>query len=349
VRICPNQRQWNDVYQRLLDYADVHPCKPGRPPRPLTLGGSWAASDTAKLQRWQKTVDWAVANNCTAIIAAIPGQSFHHAKNATNVRTGSVDGLRSEDSNTKERPSSQEREKRLNHLRAHWADIVGPGIAAITRPVGFSGKKSRRLLVQAAGLAAPPWGGWNDLARDKTSRSAFALFRAAVNKALVPHQVDHIEFVVKELATTREDRSNRQSNRVHSIVRQPFSIGKSRAVRVERPPANRPMRKTEKQTLPPIANKKTPSDVTVAGAPIKKTIIGKRSKHEKKKAQLRRATRPSFFGSTGEKSPLVEFPTHIKGRKRSRSKGASKGPYVSYVEISAGLPGNEDVDPPTPQ
>jgi hypothetical protein len=48
--------------------------------------------------------------------------------------------------------------KYLEYLSAHWADIAGSILAPITRPLTFTGKKARRLLVRAEETAVPPWG-----------------------------------------------------------------------------------------------------------------------------------------------------------------------------------------------
>jgi hypothetical protein len=63
--------------------------------------------------------------------------------------------------------------------------------------VAFTGKKARRLLVQAEGTATPPWGGWSYRSPDEAKRRTFTRFRSAVNKAIGPHEVDHIEFITK--------------------------------------------------------------------------------------------------------------------------------------------------------
>lgn len=44
----------------------------------------------------------------------------------------------------------------------------------------------------------PPWGSWLSLARGG-SRRAFTRFRAAVNAAIKPHEVDHIDFDLRPL------------------------------------------------------------------------------------------------------------------------------------------------------
>jgi hypothetical protein len=101
------------------------------------------------------------------------------------------------DFEAKGRPSKDELAKHLEYLSAHWADVAG-SIATVTQPLIFTGKKGRRLLVCAERTAAPPWGGWTYRSPDQAKRRTFTRFRSAVNKAITPHEVDHIEFVTEE-------------------------------------------------------------------------------------------------------------------------------------------------------
>src|SRR5215831_14752407 len=70
---------------------------------------------------------------------------------------------------------------------------------------GIHGKKARRLVIYAEGIAIPPWGGWTYLSSDESKRRTFTQFRRAVNAALAPHQVDHIEFITKQAARSISD------------------------------------------------------------------------------------------------------------------------------------------------
>jgi hypothetical protein len=96
------------------------------------------------------------------------------------------------------RPPEDESAKYLEYLSAHWANIAGSGLSIVTRPVAFTGKKARRLLVQAEGAATPPWGGWSYRSPDEMQRRTFTRFRSAVNNAITPHEVDHIDFVSEQ-------------------------------------------------------------------------------------------------------------------------------------------------------
>ena len=67
----------------------------------------------------------------------------------------------------------------------------------ITRPVAFTGKKARRLLIHADATALPPWGNWAQRGDDEEQRRAFTRLRSTINRAIAPHEVDHIEFLAQ--------------------------------------------------------------------------------------------------------------------------------------------------------
>jgi hypothetical protein len=98
------------------------------------------------------------------------------------------------DFDSKGRPAPKEIARHFETLKSRWSEIVGPELAHITRPVAFTGEKARRLLVRAVGSYCPPWGGWSYLSSNQAERRAFTRFREAINNAIAPHEVDHIDF-----------------------------------------------------------------------------------------------------------------------------------------------------------
>jgi hypothetical protein len=78
-RICSCPRPWDQIFRRLLQYADAHPCTPPRPPTPLILNGWSFSNDTEKRVRWRETVAWAKVNGCSALIEGIPDEDFYQA------------------------------------------------------------------------------------------------------------------------------------------------------------------------------------------------------------------------------------------------------------------------------
>jgi hypothetical protein len=99
----------------------------------------------------------------------------------------------------KARPDEHVVAEQLSLLRAHWSEIVGPEVAAITCPLRFSGRKKRCLVVWADESAQPPWGSWLSLSNYRPKRRAFTEFRAAINKAISPMEIDHVEFTTTAL------------------------------------------------------------------------------------------------------------------------------------------------------
>lgn len=198
-RICPNPSRWNDVFKQLVEYAEAHPCRPNRPPAPLILAGWAYSNDTEKMRRWRETVDWASANSCVGIVEGISDQDFYQVEKPTSYSVGPMGGpcYRPWDFEAKVRPPQDELAKHLEYLSAHWADVAGSSLATVTQPLAFTGKKARRLLVCAETTAAPPWGGWTHRSPDEAKRRTFTRFRSAVNEAITPHEVDHIEFVTE--------------------------------------------------------------------------------------------------------------------------------------------------------
>jgi hypothetical protein len=101
----------------------------------------------------------------------------------------------SEDANTspRVRPSPEVGQQLLERLLEQWQSVAGPKLAAITKPKCLAGAKLRRLVVEADYSSRPPWGSWQALDQP-SERHTFTEFRAAVNRCLAPHEVDHIDF-----------------------------------------------------------------------------------------------------------------------------------------------------------
>jgi hypothetical protein len=158
-------------------------------------------SDASKHHRLREQLEWAdrydLLDGALARLAAIPVERWN---------TGSV-GSWNEDSypppwhwgwtsDPKPKISAEDATKLIERLRAHWHEIAGQELGRVTSPHRFKGVKRRRLVVLARGDASPPWGSWFFLARDGNRRS-FTRFRAAVNAAIKPHGVDHIDFELR--------------------------------------------------------------------------------------------------------------------------------------------------------
>ena len=95
------------------------------------------------------------------------------------------------------KPSQEEANNALILLKQDWESVVGPDLAEATHPLKFTGKKLRRLVVQADANVKPPWGTWMALDPGE-NRRAFTEFRSTVNKQIHPLFVDHIDFIPVE-------------------------------------------------------------------------------------------------------------------------------------------------------
>lgn len=198
-RICPNPSRWNDVHKQLVNYAETHSCGPSGPPAPLILAGWAYSNDTEKMRRWKETVDWASANGCVGIVEGVLDKDFYKVGEPATYSIGPMGGpcYRPWDTEAKVRPTDEELAKHFEYLSSHWVDIAGSNLSTVTRPMVFTGKKARRLLVQAEDTATPPWGGWTERSTDEAKRRTFTRLRAAVNAAIAPHEVDHIGFITE--------------------------------------------------------------------------------------------------------------------------------------------------------
>lgn len=196
-RICPNPMQWSEIFKNLTEYAQSHPCRPPTPPKPLILSGWTHTNDIEKLERWEETITWASENNCARLISEIPDSAFYFVDTPTTYQVGPFGGpmYRSWESEPSTRPDREQVDEAMDTLTRRWPEIAGTALAGITRPLKFTGEKARRLLVLADPTASPPWGEWARLSANESERRTFTSLRAAVNAAIAPHEVDHIDFV----------------------------------------------------------------------------------------------------------------------------------------------------------
>jgi hypothetical protein len=207
--ICPNPMTWKEIFDRLTNYAQSHPCTPSSPPKLLILSGWTYTNDVEKMQRWEEKIEWATKNGCTEKVSGIPDQDFYFVEEPTSYKIGPMGGpmYRAWDFKAKNRPNSEQIKQSMDTLLSHWSEIVGNEIASITRPLALTGRKTRRLLVLANATVTPPWGGWSHLSTQESKRRTFTRFRAAINKAITPHEVDHIDFIAKDDTHSIENKS----------------------------------------------------------------------------------------------------------------------------------------------
>lgn len=207
--------QWHEAYERLNEYARKHPCVPPLPPKPLILAGWAYTNDVEKMRRWEEMIRWVTNNGCFDLLSGISESDFYYTEEPTSHMVGPLGGpmYRPWDFKKKNRPSSDVIAKSMETLSTQWPEIVGPELSTITWPIAFTGGKARRLLVLATGSTRPPWGGWSSLSHVESERRVFTQLHAAINKAIFPHEIDHIDFIVTEDAAEQGGAPDAQAPR----------------------------------------------------------------------------------------------------------------------------------------
>ncbi len=195
TRICPAPKAWNDAFERLVAFAQLHRCAPPEPPKPLILAGWWASSDEEKKHRWAETIAWAADNGCSDLVRAIAEVDFYCVEKPTDHAIGPHGGPmhRSWDTECRKRPSRQQLGEWMSILSSRWGEIAGAELARVTRPLSLTGRKARRLVVRAEETYTPPWGSWSRLSDIESQRRTFRRLRAAINREIAPHAVDHVD------------------------------------------------------------------------------------------------------------------------------------------------------------
>jgi hypothetical protein len=196
MTICPNPETWNKVFKQLEAFAMSHACVPPTPPEPLILAGWAYSNDIEKSDRWNQMVSWATFNGCLEL-TTVPEADFYSAAEPAIYQIGPLGGpmYREWDYEPKDRPSVADLTTHLKRLQTEWESVVGNEVGSATHPLAFAGAKGRRLLVQADPTTRPPWGNWTSLSEVEAERRNFTECRKAINRAIRPHEVDHIDFV----------------------------------------------------------------------------------------------------------------------------------------------------------
>lgn len=192
-RSSPSPGAWGRFYQFLSSKRrpDSSP-----PPVPLILAAS-AESPASKHARLTSQLRWAEENHCSdealRFLRDIPDEEWE-VSSALEWYTDGYDYHPSWNYSARPTPDATALATALNVLRPRWLEIAGPDVGHITEPVGFTGAKSRRLLVRAVVGTKPPWGSWTGFSPD-ASRSSFTRLRASINGAIKPLEVDHVDFI----------------------------------------------------------------------------------------------------------------------------------------------------------
>lgn len=197
IVVCPFPHQWVKIHQMLeASWAEAG----GRgepPPAPLILSGWVYSNDFDKLVRWKETVQWAASRGLQSLIDQhLHVSSLYVVDVLSEYEVGPGGGpmYLSWNASSRVPPTDRVLAISMKRLSSEWESIAGHELAAATRPVAFTGRKKRRLLVEASAAQDPPWGTWQKLSVGP-ERRAFTRFRASINDAIAPHSIDHISFI----------------------------------------------------------------------------------------------------------------------------------------------------------
>lgn len=195
----PHPKNWMAIHTRLKMCSQGLANCSEPVPVPLILAGAAFSSAIEISDRWQATIQWAERYGCMGQLLSIyeaPPAGRDYAEEMAGVSAGGKGwwpDMTHWNREPRRKPSAQEVSQALLHLQEHWSDVVGHPLAAVTRPLAFTGRKSRRLLIQANPYFLPPWGTW--LSCDIAPES-FRAFRLAINSEIKPVEVDHVDFLL---------------------------------------------------------------------------------------------------------------------------------------------------------
>ena len=193
--VCPQPESWAKVHSALTRAWEGHGRKGPPPPVPLILNGWVFTNDLEKAKRWEETALWARDSNVEHIVSDLRDEEKYCIEEFTTYEVGPRGGpmYLPWSFDTKPVPNAEKIRAAIATLSKDWTRIVGLELGRMTKPLRFTGKKKRRLVVRADEKHAPPWGGWNALAPGE-NRRAFTHLRSAINRAISPLEVDHIDF-----------------------------------------------------------------------------------------------------------------------------------------------------------
>jgi hypothetical protein len=194
--VCPELNKWYSIYKNLRNAWENAGGECPPPPMALILSGWNCTNDYEKARQWKDTVEWAGRFGFGQLIPEVSPEDSYLVEELSPYYLGPTGKpvKLDWDYDAKETPSPEDIARSFRALQENWNSIVGPDLAKIISVQGFHGRKKRRLIVQADMTAVPPWGTWTSLVSDERRRS-FTQFRAAINKAIAPLEVDHIDFV----------------------------------------------------------------------------------------------------------------------------------------------------------
>ena len=191
--VSPRPLVWHQIHQKLDATWKSNGAIGEPPPIPLILSGWDFSNDYDKHDRWLATIKWAEANNLSHLIPQLVEKDQYMVEEFDfTAYAGPV--YHEQTHEPKSRPLEEDSDAALKKLQANWVAIVGEDLGTRTYPLAFSGDKMRKLIVSADSTYSPPWGSWNSFG-SSGDRKSFSTFRASINQAIAPLEVDHIDFV----------------------------------------------------------------------------------------------------------------------------------------------------------
>lgn len=188
-RICPNPQEWLAMYELLPARRHGDASYPGLP---LILGGWWDSSNAQKRQRLIAQIRYAgregVLDAVDRYLRSLPDSAWHRGDVSKPVRSWPEYSRHP----PSPKPATADVLHALRYVSEQWEGIAGKDLASHTRPVRFTGRKRRRLVVAADPTHLPPWGSWSAILHNPKS---FSMLRGAVNSAISPLTVDDIAFI----------------------------------------------------------------------------------------------------------------------------------------------------------
>lgn len=191
--VCPRPWAWQDVWNKCRKAWSVSGEASDGPPQPYVLGMWWGTSDQCKHDQWRRLISWTGARGLGHLIPEFAETDRYEVE---AMSTGCPDVWVPHSSKSHPpaaTPSCTEAKEAFEKLVSRWKEITAGKLGGVLRPIRFSGKRRRRLLVKVAEDVPAPWGSWTFLPH-RPARHLFSEFRREVNRAINPHKVDHIDF-----------------------------------------------------------------------------------------------------------------------------------------------------------
>ena len=162
------------------------------------------SDDFEKHHRWESTVNWAEKYGGKELISALEDGDYYCVDILTRAAHLGYDWGEISPAATK--PTKNDLVIFFRIIETHWDRIAGKD-SKFTRPIKFSGKKSRSLTIEYNTDALPSWGTWgNDPGgyhkQQFSDRTAFSTLRKNINNSIHPHKIDHIVFQRKKTVST---------------------------------------------------------------------------------------------------------------------------------------------------